>query len=392
MKTRKNIYCSALLSVGLLAAVPAMAAKEYTGTVTPTATSTYALFTCAPIIYGNIGYIARPGQLIRPQVKDLQGNQVRPGDVLIKFDMRYWNAQLDELKAIMDSCKQVADVDYLDSARYKDLSKENADSVMVYQQMQTNYLNAVNAYGQAVANYDEMVAQVAAYTDVAPCEGIVTAVNTSLGPIPGPAPAMSIAQLNPIGVIVKMTRDEAKAIGNNTPVKIVPLNSDTPQGIIYGSTVLTDDGIEFVTENYPVIEGTNLIMNDSVPVLRNWGYVKRFYVDKNPEVLGIASSSLNKEGDKYFVWRAKGQKQLQPDKVVEHTFEVEKVFIVPEDLYRSTENYERIVALKDKGSLEMYDMVLRHAPEGLSEGQKVLYPEDAYLMMPGDQVKVIVGN
>ncbi|MEI6055429.1 MAG: hypothetical protein WCR55_05140 [Lentisphaerota bacterium] len=392
MKTRKNICCSALLCAGLLSAVPAMAVKEYTGTVTPTATSTYAMFTCAQIIYGNIGYMARPGQLIRPEVKDLQGNLVKPGDLLMQFDMRYWNAQLDELKAIRDSAKQVADVDYLDSQRYKDLSKENADSVMVYQQMQTNYLNAMNAYGLAVGNYDEMVAQVAAYTNVSPCEGIVTAVNTSLGPIGGPAPAMSIAQLNPIGIVVKMSRDEAKAIGNNTPVKIVPLNSDTPQGIIYGSTVLTDDGIEFVTQNFPVIEGTTLIQDDSLPVLRNWGYVKRFYIDKSPEVLGFASSALNQEGDKYFVWRAKGQKTMQPDKVVEHMFQIEKVYIVPEDLYRSTENYERIVALKDKGTLEMYDMVLRNAPEGLVDGQKVLYPEDAYLMMPGDQVKVIVGN
>ncbi|HBM15669.1 MAG TPA: hypothetical protein DD381_04905 [Lentisphaeria bacterium] len=390
---RRILSCySVVLYTGLLCAVSAMAAKEYVGTVVPTATSTYSMFTCAPIIYGNIGYIARPGEIATPEVKNSKGEIIKQGDLLLQFDMRYWVAQLDILKAIMDQNKAVADLDNIDSARYKSLASSNAESVMDYQNMQINYFNALNAYGQAVSNYDAMQAQVAAYTDIAPCEAIVTSVATSLGPIPGPATDMTIAQLNPIGIQIKMSRDEAKSISNNTPVQIIPLNSDTPQGIIYGNTVLTDDGIEFVTENYPVIEGTTLITDPSTPILRKWGFVKKFYIDKKPEVLGIASSSLNQDGDKYYVWRAKGQKTMQTDRAVDRSFQIEKVYVVPYDLYRQTENFERLVALKETGGLEFYDLVLCTAPSVLTEGQKVIYPEDAYLMMPGDQVKVIVGK
>jgi len=392
VKARRNICWSALLSAGLLTAVPAMAAKEYVGTVTPTATSSYAEWTCAPIIYGNLGYIARPGQLIKPPVKDSKGNVIKQGDMLLQFDMRYWNAQIAAFKAVMDQCKDNDVLAWTDSVRFKDLAKTNADSLMAYWQMEATYLGDLSAYGAAVSNYDEMVAQVSRYTDIAPCEGIVTSVTAELGPIGGNSPVIFIAQLNPIGVKIKLSRDEAKAIGNNTPVQIIPLNSDKPQGIIYGSTLLTDDGIEFVTENYPVIEGTTLIQDDTLPVLRNWAYVKKFYIDKNPEVLGIASSALNEEGDKYFVWRAKGQKTMQTDKPVEHIFNIEKVYVVPAEIYRSTETYERIVALKDKGTLEMYDLVLARTASGLTDGQKVVYPEDSYLLMPGDQVKVIVGK
>ena len=390
MKSKANYL--GLLFAGLLCAFPAMAAKEYVGTVTPTATSTYAMFTCAAVIYGNYGYIARPGEIATPEVKNSNGDILKQGDKLLQFDMRYWKAQLDLCRAQMKQYKALTEVDLIDSIRYKDLSNMNANSVQDYQGMEIQYYTDMASYGNFVGQYDMYFAQVAAYTDIAPCELIVTAVNTSLGPIPGPGAAMSISQLNPIGVSIKMSREEAKSIGNNTPVQIIPLNSDKPQGIIYGNSVLTDDGIEFVTENYPVIEGTTLITDPTIPVLRRWGFVKKFYIDKKPEVISVPSSALNEEAGKYFVWRAKGQKTMQPDKAIERTFNIEKVYVTPENLYRQTENFERIVALKDPGRLEMYDLVLSIPPEGLIDGQKVIYPEDAYLLMPGDQVKVIVGR
>jgi hypothetical protein len=189
-----------------------------------------------------------------------------------------------------------------------------------------------------------------------------------------------------------MDRKTAKGIKNNTPVKIYPLNSDDPQGIIYGSTVLTDDGIEFVTANYPVVNGTTVIKDTTHRIIRSWFPVVKFYVDQKPDVLAVSSGSLIKDGDKFFVWKAKGQKTMQPDKAIDSYFQIEKVYVKPLDLLRDVDSFEKKIALGDKGSLELFDIVMGDPPEGLTEGETVLYPEGSYLLMPGDPVKVVVGG
>ncbi|HJO95160.1 MAG TPA: hypothetical protein QF753_17320 [Victivallales bacterium] len=390
----KNIlYSLVILLLSLLYAVPGIeAAQEYTGTVTPTVTSSCAFVIYTDII-GNYAYIARPGEIITPQISNSKGEIIKHSNVLLQMNMDYWEAVLTKNKSIYQASVQDVKLADIQRLRYRKLYKDGkATSLEKYQQAETAYWNAIINWANARANYIRYIVQTKKYTDIAPFEGLVTEDLTTVGQSTSGSPAVKLVQLNPIGVKIKMDRNTAKTIGNNTPVKIFPVNSNTPQGIIYGISVLTDDGIEFVTENYPVIEGTKVIQNNNNPIIRNWFPVVKFYVHSNPEVLAVAANSLVKDGNRHFVWKAKGQKTMQIDKTIDHSFQIEKVYVKPADLLRIISSFDKKIALKDCGNLELYDLVMVNPPVGLTDGQTVLFPEGNYLLMPGDNVKVVVGG
>ena len=387
----KKCLCTVILITVLLGTVTAFGSQSYTGVVTPSGTSTYAYITFTDI-YGNYAYIARPGQIIKPQITDIKGDVVKDGTLVLQQDMRYWIAVLDQYKSMYLQSLQNLKLTQVESKRFEKMFKTKACSLGEWQNAQNSYYNAIIANANAKAAYEQYKFQTYCYTDVAPFEGIVTKNMAVIGQLISGAPAVAVSQLNPIGINVKMDREAAKSIGNNTPVKIYPMGLDKPQGIIYGSSVLTDDGIMFITENYPVVKGTEVIPDKTDPVAIDWFPVRRFLIDGDPSILSVARSSLVKEGDKYYVWKAKGQKTMDPNKAIDNYFQIEKVYVVPEDMMRTVDNFEKKVALKDKGTLELYDITMANPDKDLKDGQTVLYPEGSYLLMPGDQVKVEVGN
>lgn len=95
---------------------------------------------------------------------------------------------------------------------------------------------------------------------------------------------------------------------------------------------------------------------------------------------------------KAFSYGGKNQQDLVPGKGLERIFTVEKVYINPGDLLRRADSFDDVQALKDSGMLQLNDIVLYDAPKDLQEGDKVLFPLNSYILMPGDQVKVVIGK
>lgn len=376
---------------GWLTAVPMVGAQEYMGTVTPIAVLPYQAGTNESF-YGVLSYIARKGQILTPQVVDSKGTVIKEGDAFIKMDKRFWNAMLFQSQAALINAQEQVELTKVEYLRYKTLSVSKAESMEQFQDAESAYQNALNNYWQADATVSMNKAIVEACYDYTPFEGIVSDVSYCTGPLAGWPLTATITQLNPICVNVKMSREEARNIGMNTPVQVIPFNSSTAQGVFNGYSMLTTDGISFITENFPVVEGSNVIKDDSVPVLRNWSSATNFDIDIKSNLIGVPANSIVQDGGKSFVWRGKGQKTMQTDKGIDYVFPIEKVFVKSANLYRTTDNFETIVALSDKGSLEIDDVVLFDPPKDLKDGQTVIYPEGSYLLMPGDQVKVIVGK
>ena len=391
MKTNRFLNYSALVLSGLFGAVPMIGAQVYTGTVSPLAVLPYQAGT-NEAFYGTLSYIAREGQILTPQVLDSKGNVIKQGDAFIKMDTRYWDSMVSQAQAALINAKEQVELTEVEYLRYKALSQSNAESVQQFQSAEVAYQSALNNYWQADATLSINQAIVEACNDYTPFEGIVSGVSYCTGPLAGWPLTATITQLNPIGISVKMSREDAKNIGMNTPVQVIPLNSSAPQGIFNGYSMLTPDGITFITENLPIVDGTNVINDATKPVLRNWSNPAKFYLDSNSDIIGVPSNSVVNEGDKSFVWRGKGQKTMQTDKGIDNVFPVEKIFVKPAKLFRTTDNFETIVALEDKGSLEINDVILLDPPKDIKDGQTVIYPEGSYLLMPGDQVKVIVGK
>jgi hypothetical protein len=199
-------------------------------------------------------------------------------------------------------------------------------------------------------------------------------------------------QLNPIGIEVKMDRGKAREIGIGTQATIIPLNTNIPQGIFSADSMLTDNGIMFFTENYPVLNKSELIPEDGIVVYRNCMPVIKFYIDSDANTLAVHKDSLKHDSKGDFVWKGKDQKTMQFNKGIDPKFKIEKVYVKLSGLYRPIAGYDEFAALEDSGSLELNDITLLNGANDLKDGQEVYFPDQRYLMMPGDEVKVIIGN
>lgn len=383
-----------LLSIilGLLLFPALMTAQEYTGIVVPLDVSTYAEGTDAPF-YGYIGRVARLGQIIKPPVLDSKGNftALKEGNIVLEMNKKYFEAQVyGSEAAVRDSIIQLklAEINY---RRYMTLYKENAASQEQLENTMNTYCNDYYTYYSNLAALAMNEAFLEDCTDYAPYEGLISNVYV----IEGDATWQNIVettQLNPIGVEIKIDREEAKKIGIGTQVKIIPLNTNIPQGIFSMDSMLTDKGILFFTENYPVLNKSELIPEDGIPVYRNCMPVIKFYIDSDAQTLAVHKDSVKHDSGGSYVWKAQGQKTMQADRGIDPKFKIEKVYVKLNGLRRSIAGYDEFAALEDAGTLELNDITLLIGADELKNGQEVYFPDQRYLLMPGDEVKVIIGD
>ena len=104
-------------------------------------------------------------------------------------------------------------------------------------------------------------------------------------------------------------------------------------------------------------------------------------------------NSLMKDSKGSFIWKAVDQRNMQVNSGINFFFKVNKVYVVPDNLQRMYGGFEKIRALKESGSLKEFDLVLSDdIPDNLKDGDTVCFPQERYKLMPGDQVKVIIGK
>ena len=337
--------------------------------------------------WGMLNNTARMGEIIKPQITSKNGDVVHKGTVVIQLETKYWKARVESDKATLNAAQQnllTAEENY---KRYKKLSPTGATSTQIYQIMRAAYYTALGDYKEAQADLIETQQVLDACTHVAPFEGIVDKVYFSRGHVTDNPPSVQVSQLNPIGVKILMSRKEANAITANTPVSIY-YDSDKTIGVYNGFSMLADDGIILITDNFPKITGKT----DSIKV-RNCTTALNFDIaNSSDDYLGVSIDTLKKDKDGFFVWKAKDRKKMQPGKGMNPTFQVEKVYVIPGNLKRLYFGVWFIRNLIDPGSLKINDLLLTNAPDNLKTDDWVTLLPERYVLMPGDSVKVLVGN
>lgn len=367
------------------------AAIEVQGTVVSTSVQTVDFGTDAGFI-GNVDYVARLGQIITPSVKDSNNNIVTLGTPLCSMKYGPWSEAVKAAYMGVLTSKDILEMANYNYARYKTLTDENATSKEQLTDMTSHLASSLGQYENSVASLIMDKDMLAARTTMAPFEGIVTKVLFGIGNATGRPPTLEITQLNGIAIQIKLPREQQRAINSNTPIKIYPMGSDQALGVYNGFSYLGKDSIYFITDNYPILEKNVILKNDKT-ILRDWMPVVRFDMNTaSSKVLAVPEKSLQNDSHGDFVWRAKGQKIMQPDKGIYNTFEIEKIYVKQSDRIRYQSSYTRIIALADQGKLGVYDLVLNNPPKNLTDGQSVYFPLEAYLLMPGDSVKVVIGD
>lgn len=189
-----------------------------------------------------------------------------------------------------------------------------------------------------------------------------------------------------------MSREEAKKIKSTNKVKVIPVNCSNSQGIYTKNTILTNDGLMFITDNFPILNKTETIPDDDLEVYRNCMPVINFNIDSEELALAVHMDCLREDKDGFYVWKALGQKTLSPDHGIDPKFKIKKIYVKPSGLHRAIAGYDKYAELSDSGGLELYDITLINPSENLKDEQEIYFPDQRYLLMPGDSVKVIIEN
>lgn len=378
-------------------------AQEYKGKVVSLAIENYTT-TTGGYDRGWVVNLAKLGQICLPTVygstdgSEIAGSDIKyPGTLLINGYNLAWVGIYVGQKIQVSADEQIMALDYINYRRWQKLYGENAESDYGYEDTENDYAASVGTYRVAVDELKEDYQQDIMLYTRARAEGIVTGVTQSAGSDVGGAPAIQFTWLNPIGIQVNIPREIARNLTPETPVKFYINGIERPFGIYNGYTFPTSDAAMFMTRNYPIIEKNTILEDNGVPVLREWQGVSNFNIYPSSEkLLAVPTGAIQKDDQGTFVWRAKGQKVMQSDKGIDTKFQIEKVYITVADMFRYQTGYTQIAALKDNGTLELNDLVLNNPPDTkfviLKDGETVYYPPQAYLFMPGDEVRVVIGD
>jgi hypothetical protein len=363
--------------------------KIYTATAISPVVETFAAGSDADY-YGRVVHLAKRGSLVEPRVTDLNGAIVIPGTIVMQQGKRYWKAVVDADRANILTSRQdlMTAKEHLKS--FSKLTPSGAESIESLQQYQIEYYRSLGAYIQSRGAFlkDEEILD--SRTQYAPFEGYVKKTFYTIGRASGRPKTIQIAQLNPIGIKVKMDRTTANKITPATGITIYVPNKNKTQGVYNGFSILTADGIIFFTDNSPQklnipdeeIGKIDFYVNDCYPV-------DYFYFDDNlDKTLCVPKNSIQKDIKGNYVWKAKNRKFLVPGKSFNPIFQVVKEYITPGNLQRlaGTEIYVR--SLNNSGNLSFGDAVLNKPPKKIKEGDIVAFPPKRYDFMPNDQVKV----
>ena len=364
--------------------------QTFAGVATPVITSTLK---CGfnDTYRGIITYVARPGQVLHGPIYGNEGKIVFPGDIIIQMKTNYRVKIVTEKKANVKSAK--AKIIYASEQyqRYKRMVKTHSVSVADFQNYEYQYLSAVANKEAAEAELELAKVILDACTVRAQFAAVVDKVLFPAGYCAGELEIVTISQLFPMGIKIKMDRQTASKITNATPISVYPVSTGKATGVFHGFSCFTDDGIMLKVNNYllpppvkldtpqgriPVVECAIVIHADS----------------KNSPTLSVPIKSIQKDSKGYYVWKGEGQQNMRPGIGLDHVFPVKKVYIVPENLSQHIASYSFFRILKDPKSLKPYDTVLIQIPPNLKDGDKVCFYRNRFLFMPGDPVKVVIGK
>lgn len=341
---------------------------------------------------GIITYVARPGQIVQGPLYNDHGKIVKAGDLIIQMKTNYRERCVSEKQANLKSVE--AKVAYTEAQykRYKKMLASNSVSVADFQNYEYQYFSALSERKAAKSDLALAEVMLDACSVRAQFSAVVDKVMFPAGYCAGELEIVTISQLFPMGIKIKMDRKTASKITNDTPITIYPLNSK-PIGIMHGLGYLIEDGIMLKIDNYPLPPPVKIdTPQGKIPVVEFSLVTPADRDVKSENKLCVPTASLHKDQQGFYVWLGKGQRNMQPWRGIKSIFPVKKVYVKPDDLELNIASHSCFRILKDPGILKPFDTVLTKAPEKLRDGDKVCLYRKRFLFMPGDPVKVEIGK
>ena len=364
------------------------AATVYKGTVVPLVKNTFR----GGIDANYWGYLisaARLGKILIPPTIDLKGDLLEKGSNVYRMADTFDRGLMIASEADCFSQKRGYEVEKKQYLRKKQLFAEKAISEQTYITIKDKYLRTKAKYELQLAKTNNWKILLAHSTLDAPFEGIISKAYYSRGPLTRGTKLVEATMLNPIGIEVKMSSDKVGQININTPISVQIDDGKKTIGVNNYYSIISEDGIIFTTENKPKRNART-----DVPEVRNCFPVNKFSLAANSkkDILSVPIDVLQKDNKGYYVWRAIDRKMMQPGKGLNPLFKVESVYVVPGKIKYAYWGDLFLQTLDDPGILKEHDVVVSNPPKGLEKDKTISFLPQRYTLMPGDTVKVVVGD
>ncbi len=368
-----------LLTVLSLSSITSLYAKEYTGTVVPLVTNEFS-WGWNDFYRGKVLYAPMPGDILFGPITNPKGDTVRPGDLLIKVNAEYRRSLYLDAIATAKEQGYVYKNAELQTVRDETLIKTKAISQLTYDTDMNTYKTAYQTL-LSDKNTALMAKDMLEYILFrAQFDCIINTVYCPFGLLAGENNVLQLSQISPMGIQVQLDSEIAENITNQTPVTIYSVRDDKPVGVFNARTRNTDKGIIFEVDNYCMTPDAK----DGVPI-HNFDYVLNF--SPNPaqnKQLAVPVDSLDKDEQGYFVQKAQTPK--------DGTTGLIKVYVKPANMVRRVTPQKEFQALEDAGKLQLHDIVVTKEDAAKVKNNKVALYNRELLFMPGDKVKVVVGQ
>jgi RND family efflux transporter MFP subunit len=342
-----------------------------------------------PDFYADITWVVAPGTYVKGPIYDKNGKKVRKGDLLAKCDPRHFQAKFDAAEGVLNGAKGDLKDARIDYDRQKKLVATKTISEKDRDEAEATLYRALGAYKSASAELELAKIKLGYCQLEAPFDGFISEVYITRGGWSNiDYPVARLDRLCPLYVDVKIDREIAKKIVNQElSVTIKVKGIDKEIGAYNSRIELSDTGLRIPVDNYIIpidkeLEGKTVV-SEVVPVIR---FDLRYKANKE---LAIWPKCIFKDSKGSYVWKAVGQKTMQPGKTIDKKFKVEKVYVVPANEFRESISGQ-MQKLQDPGSLQQYDCLLANEPKDLKDGDEVYYNIIQTLFWPGDEVEIII--
>jgi hypothetical protein len=386
-----SIFIFPLLLPGSLTLPP----NEYIGTAVPVVTSTIQ-YPYDDDMPGIIIYTAKAGTLLRGATYSADGQLIKNGDIIIKYRhtrreniYKVRRHELNNAIAILKFAKEDYDRNKNLMKSYTDRKNRHIISKSKYQLSVSNFLKAKAEVEKAKVQLIRAEGWLKLTTEYAYYDCIVTEVFMPLGLCAFEEDILTVAQLNPMGIKIKIDRKDAYKIPENVPLKIYPFNSSKPIETYGFSKIISNDGITLRVKNDPIPPQIPDKYKD-LPTVTQILPVERFSVRLKEAGMAVPKVYIYSDSKGKYVWKATINKTL-PAKIHRRILllDISKSYVKPSDNQRYITPHHLYIRLDDAGTLKINDYILgKKLPENIDQATQVIFYKRRYTFSPGDPVKV----
>jgi hypothetical protein len=341
--------------------------------------------------YAQIESVARPGKFVKKKVYNSNGEVVIAGDIIAKANSMYYEKEQKILLRKLESAKALMMNAHKNYVRHQKLLKNKVVSQAILEKAETDVVDKKNKYNALNDRYEISVEFINNFNLYAPYDGLITEVyvNPKEWIEVKKTSIVKLTRMTPIFIDVKLPRVLAREIiFNEMGVEVFPQLYDKPVGIFNDRSFLIPDGIRLAVDNYMINNKSELKRQKKI---KHTSYAIRFHQElENPLPLSVPKATMKNDNKGFYVWRAKGQRVMQPNKPLNNEFQVEKVYIVPVDEIKIMAFENKLVKLSNPGTLREYDVLLVDIPIDLKDGDFVSKIAKRFLFRPGDVVTISI--